>query len=129
MFNIHLHLFSSIHLSLSAIFGTAPLDSEKARHLAPFPAEALAQAGWTEFETTCQRHVAAPSSNHFQSASFSAVEARMQDRDFSPGPLRCELYHLLFIVCNLRRHVDAKIADSVLARHSAHGHPHGTPSH
>ena len=67
--------------------GTRRFGQKKTRRLVPFPAEALAQAGWTEHETTCQRHVAATLSNHFKCARFSAVEVRLGIRDFSPRPL------------------------------------------
>jgi len=101
----------------------------KARHLAPFPAEALAQAGWTEHETTCQRHAVATLSNHFQSASFSAVEVQLQDRDFSPGPQLSKLYHLSHVARNHRHLFNAKAADSKHTRHRMHSQPHDTPSH
>ena len=111
------------------IFGAVPLESEKARHLAPFPAEALAQAGWTEYETTCQRHVVATLSNHFKCARFSAVEVQLQDRDFSPGSQQCGIIPFFFRCPQLPPSCDFKAADSRCFRHSTHSHPHGTPSH
>ena len=80
-------IFCLFLLSLLRPCGTRRFGQKKTRRLVPFPAEALAQAGWTEHETTCQRHVAATLSNHFKCARFSAVEVRLGIRDFSPEPL------------------------------------------
>lgn len=79
--------------------GTRRFGQKKTRRLVPFPAEALAQAGWTECETTCQRHVAATLSNHFKCARFSAVEVRLQDPGFLPRTLDVAYYTKRSAIC------------------------------